>query len=353
MDIKETSQLNKVEQLNELIKEVSIDSSLIRTMAKDMANLKEKQPEKSKVVPPVGLPILSSSKPKIKEIKVKGPNIFLRIFRFLRSKSIDIKRPQPPIIPKLKPLEIKTASRQIKSVSITLISVVIIVVVGLGGFFYWWNYVRVITPIIPVIEPITEPKPITEPESLILTAFTETIELIAGQENLLLGQLGVLAAQEQEINAFKRILVKLTNQTETKYIDLNTLMLSLGISIPEPIMAAVNQGSDNHTLFFYNQLEGNRLGLVIKMGESETLVQDLKTWEMTVFNDIKSMILIDGIPTPATEGFQDNIYQDIYIRYMNFATPDLSLDYGLVAGNLVLSTSRESMFAIIDVLLSE
>jgi len=65
------------------------------------------------------------------------------------------------------------------------------------------------------------------------------------------------------------------------------------------------------------------------------------------------MLLMSQIPVPATEGFLDNIHNDVYIRYMNFDKPDLSLDYGLVAGNLVLSTSRESMFAAIDALLAE
>jgi len=36
---------------------------------------------------------------------------------------------------------------------------------------------------------------------------------------------------------------------------------------------------------------------------------------------------------------------------MNFPTPALTLDYGIVSGNLVIATSRESMFTVIDRLL--
>lgn len=365
MDItKEKTQLNKVDQIN---------SSFIRTMAKDMSDLKGEDSLLPNTTPPVNLPI--SPNPKIKKIKVKSPNIFYRLFK---SKSVDIKKklvpkplapPTPPnplippksIVPKPKPFEIETTEKQIKSTFVFLALVIIVITTSIGGFFYWWNYIKVVHEIIieeeikePIIEELIIIEPIIiEPQSLIPITTTETIELFAGQENLLIGQLGALITQEQEINTFKRVLVKLTNQTETKYADLNTLILALGISIPEPIIVAVTQESDNYTLFFYSQREGNRLGLIIKMGESETLVEDLKGWEITALNDLKSMILMDEIPTPATEGFQDNTHNDVYIRYMNFNTPDLSLDYGLVPGNLVLSTSRESMFSTIDALLSE
>lgn len=322
--IKEKTQLNKVSQITKLVKEASIDSSLIRTMVGDMADLKGKHPSISNTVPhnapPAGLPVVSAPltlKSKIKIVKKQGKPTF-----------------------------------------VLLTLVVIVIIGGIGGFFYWWNYVRPAPPIIVVEEEIDEPiidEPIIvveprEPSSIIPVATTETIELIAGQENLLIGQLKVLAAQEQENDTFKRVLVKLIDQAETRYADLSTLMLALGISIPEQIFSIA---TGDYTLFFYNQSEGNRLGLIIKMGEGETLVQDLKAWETNALNDIKSMILVDEIPVPATEEFQDNTHNDVYIRYMNFDTPDLSLDYGLVPENLVLSTSRESMFATIDALLNE
>jgi len=294
------------------------DSSLIRTMVQDMAKLKGKAPVQVPT-PPTSLPVVKSVKAK----KVK-------------------------VVPVL---------------------AIILIIGGIGGFFYWSNYVRLVPP--PIIVSHYECQEnqclsiegegdnqcqididclptITEPSSLIPVATTETIELITGQENLLIGQLKVLVAQEQAGGTFKRVLVKLTDQAGVRYADLNTLMIALGISIPESIVSAT---VGDYTLFLYSQTEGNRLGLIVKMGESETLVSDLKAWETTALNDLKSMILVDEIPVPATEGFQDNTHNDVYIRYMNFNTPDLSLDYGLVPGNLVLSTSRESMFATIDALL--
>ena len=87
------------------------------------------------------------------------------------------------------------------------------------------------------------------------------------------------------------------------------------------------------------------------MGESDTLVQDLIDWEATIKDDLKELFLIENLSDAATEEFQDKIHNDVYIRYMNFPTPDLSLDYALINGNLVIATSRESMFAIIDKLL--
>jgi len=399
------------------VKQGPISGSFIRTMAQDMAGLNggvKKSPLAEPKVgqkggaPPPGLPVLKSArkplpppslpKPELKpkpepkpipEIRPPKPPIPPKpiskkvekpdkpdLFKTFRPEgAVQPKTPiSKPVLPK-KRLKTEIEPKAPKKKKGILALIVVLIVVVAGGFFYWWNYIRTIPPIVVTshyecqenqclsvdgegddqCQTDQDCKPaIVAPDSLIPVTETKTIDLIAGQENLLLGQLKSIAAQEQTISTFKRILVKTTNQ-EQEYLDLDTLMLGLGISIPEPIVSAVASSSiqaDNYTLFLYSQPEGNRLGLVIKMGESETLVQDLKNWETTALNDIKAMLLMDQIPAPATEGFQDNIHKDVYIRYMNFATPDLSLDYGLVPSNLVIATSRGSMFATIDALLA-
>jgi len=315
----------------------NIDESFIRTMADDVAVL-----NKGSSVPPNSLPIIKPDKKPVLSKKVE-----------------------------LKSSNIKIPKRQSKYFFIIFGLIAILIVIGTGGFFYWWNYLKSVTPIVVthfecqdnqciIIEGDGDSKcqidaecqPIIQelliPDSLIPVNETKTIELIVGQENLLPGQLSLIIDEGQASSTINRILVKSVDQEEEKYIDLNTLILALNINIPENILSAI---TDDYTLFLYRQEEGNRLGIVIKMGESDTLVQDLNNWEDTMIDDLDQLFLIEDIPDTHSEEFQDKIYKDVYIRYMNFPMPILSLDYGIIAGNLVITTSREAMFNAIDTLL--
>jgi len=254
---------------------------------------------------------------------------------------------------------------------------VILIVGGIGGFFYWWNYLRVIPPVAMyyqcqdfqcvsiegegedqcLTDEDCQPVEPTIPDSLIQADETRTIELTIGQENLLLDDLKLVAAQEQTLNTFKRILAKLVSQTEKKYADLDTLISYLGISLPNSILftaATSDVEGGNYTLFFYSQPEGNRLAMVIALAEGVDLSQELRNWETSIKTDLKAFFLgLDIEVQPiATEEFQDNLYQDIAIRYLNFPSPDLSIDYAVVGDKLVITTSRESMYAVIDALLA-
>lgn len=271
---------------------------------------------------------------------------------------------KPKIVKKKKPL--------LRFVFISL--AVVVVIGGLGGFIYWWNYLRVVTPVFHYecqdnlclqvegeeedqcqIDADCQPTEPTMPASLIPVAETKAIELAIGQEDLLVDVLKTAASQAQAANTFKQVLVKLVSQTEKKYADLNTLLTALGVSLPDNVLAAAAASQvegDNYTLFLYNQTAGNRLGLIIEMAQSETLVADLKNWEATMVGDLKPLFLEDEVPAAFTEGFQDNIYHDVAIRYLNFPDPALSIDYGIVAGKLILTTSRTSMYAAIEALLA-
>lgn len=347
MDIKK-----EATQFNKEAKPVKpAGESFIRTMAKDMAALerkalaaraKEVPGGAKKVAPPASLPVLEPAKKPERPPKPPKPPKSLK-----PTKAIIPKAPLPK--PRLK---------------FALIGLGIVIVIGgAGGFLYWWNYLRPIPPAATHYEcrdlqcvsiegegedrcqtnedcqPVAPVEPIV-PDSLIAVDETETIELTIGQESLLVDKLKSAAAREQPLNTFKRILVKLVNQTDKHYADLGVLISSLGASLPENVSL-----EENYTLFFYSQLEGNRLGLVIDTEENLN--------EETIVDDLKPLLLKDETLAPFTKEFQDNAYQDIAIRYINFPNPDLSIDYAVVGDKLVIATSRESMYAVIDALLKD
>jgi len=419
VDVKNPSQLNQEKKPLKLADLELAEKPFIRTMAKDMAALQKTGPtplDKEHPIEPA-----KPSIPKPDQIKKPAPPSKLPVVEPFRkpilpsppsrpSQPIEIPKPvlpKPPVppkptLPKLapsvppkpispkpvipsRPILRKELKKEIKPfikksrLKFVFIGLGIIIIIGgIGGFLYWWNYLRPITPLITHYvcqdlqcisiegqgedqcladedcQPI-EPVEPTVPDSLIPVSATTTIELTIGQEDLLLDELKLAALEEQATSTFKRILVKLVSETEKKYADLETLISALGISLPDNILSAVaisDIEAGNYTLFFYNQTEDNRLGLVIDMGESSTLIEDLKNWEQTIVTDLEPLLLQEELPEAFTQGFQDNTYQDIAIRYLNFPQPDLSVDYGIVAGKLVITMSRESMYASIDALLA-
>ena len=319
----------------------NIDESFIRTMADDMSVVApDNLPTVNSIDKPTIIPKLEAQKEAEKQKKIKKTETFL-------TKNIN---------------------------KLIIGSIIFLLILGIGGFFYWLNYLKPIAPIAPIVthfecqenqcvsiegegddkcqndvecQPIEPIEPII-PESLIPVDETKTIELIVDQENLLLGQLNSIINEEQATSTINHILIKIVDQEEERYFNLNDLILALNINIPENILLATK---NNFTLFLYRQEEGSRLGIVIEMGESETLVQNLSDWEDTIIDDLNQLLLTEDILNAHSEEFGDKTYNEIYIRYMNFPTPALTLDYGIVSGNLVIATSRESMFTVIDRLL--
>jgi len=260
-------------------------------------------------------------------------------------------------------------------IKIIIICLIVIFITGsLGGFIYWWNYLKLPAPLpathyqcqdykcISVegegtdqcqINQDCEPAEPVIPEALIPVDETKTIELIIGQENLIPDLLKSIIFEEQATSTFRRILIKSISQDQRRYMSLNDFNSALGIDLPNNIYQSVADSdieSGNYTLFFHNQIQGNRFGIVIEMLENSILIQELKDWENTMTTDLNPIFLRDEIPSAATEGFQDNVYQGISIRYLNFSTPDLSIDYAIVDNKLIITTSRESMYAAIDCL---
>jgi hypothetical protein len=407
--VKESTQLNKKEKNAK-----AVSKEPIRTMAKDIAALKEgkagiveigagpktvpkpiiKEKElagERKAVPPVNLPTVESIK---KPTEREKASVLLTPSAVPLKKTIQGIKRDSEIKPdlggggrklekergkiqdekKLSPITGTAAEKGISKKIIWAGVGTLLLILALGGFFYWWNYIRSV-PSSPAashyecqdnqcvsvegegidkcqIDKDCQPIEPVSPNPLIPVAGTEVIELPADNQEFLPDKLKLAVLKEQATSTFRYILIKLVSQTEIKYADISYLALGLPMKVEQEIATSVSTG-ENYTLFSYSQPTGNRLGLVIKMATtSDALFNDLRIWEQTLTNDtLKLLLLKDRIPTPSADKFRSNIYRDVAIRYLNFPNPDLSVDYAMMDNKLIIATSRESMFRTIDVLL--
>ncbi|MFH1671383.1 MAG: hypothetical protein ABH889_01230 [Candidatus Portnoybacteria bacterium] len=386
MDVKNPIQLDKD---GRIAGSLPLDPA-IRTMKKDMAMMEKGggfkprlQPEKPKpearrASPPLELPIAEGPKPSQfldvskggigKEMEIRGKIEDAR-------KKLDQERARitKPIKPEPTPVD-HGPDQELDWRFVVGGLAVILIIAGIGGFFYWKYYIKEPATAITHLECqdyqcieiegegenkcLTSedclPLEPTQPDPLISVASAEIIEVGEGEESLLSDKLKSALAKEQEGNTLKQILVKLVDGPKKEYFTLDKITSSLGLKMPLDISQAVVQGEVNgqsYTLFSYSQEQGNRLGLVVDLKQDVDLTQSLRSWEISIIEDLEPLFLSAETLSPSALGFQDNVYREKNIRYLNFPDPDLSIDYAIVDSKLLIATSRDSMYGLIDVIL--
>lgn len=91
-----------------------------------------------------------------------------------------------------------------------------------------------------------------------------------------------------------------------------------------------------------------RLGLAINLKDEQTAVTAMSAKEKTIATDLLFLLLDNNILI-AGGIFQDNTKDGVPIRYVNFSTGgSLSIDYAFTDGQLIIATSKNTMWAILD-----
>ena len=97
-----------------------------------------------------------------------------------------------------------------------------------------------------------------------------------------------------------------------------------------------------------------RTALIVEVTDVTIAKTAMSEWEQTLPEALLDFFQITDESDQIA--FDDNSYRDVSIRFMNFPSPDRSIDYAFVSsatGNtyLVVANSREQIYSIIDTLL--
>ena len=249
-------------------------------------------------------------------------------------------------------------------------ALLILVLAAAGGFLYWKGHrqisVHLVCQDFQCVEIQGEgedecllngnclPAEPVLPQSLIFSWSTKTIEINKGEEESFWDKLKLSLGEDENENVLERVLIKIVDGFAKEYVNWNKFVSLTAINIPSVLALLIEQSEvngENYTFFVYKQSKGERLGLVIKLKDNVEAAETMKGWEKDIKDDLSSLFLGLDIPDLAVE-FNDNVYQGKNIRYVNFPDPDLSIDYAIVDDKLLIATSRESMYAVIDALSS-
>jgi len=141
--------------------------------------------------------------------------------------------------------------------------------------------------------------------------------------------------------------VRLPEPARFLEVDEFEIIESLDISIPADISPALG---DKYTFFVYKQ--ENSAGLVAEITKREILETGLRDWENTMPEDLRPIFLGQEPGESVAEEFQNAVYKGVNIHYLNFTNSALAIDYALVGDYFVITTSKESMYQIIDRILT-
>jgi hypothetical protein len=139
-----------------------------------------------------------------------------------------------------------------------------------------------------------------------------------------------------------------------EYLTFSQVVEKLQMHPPQKLLDSVA----SYNLVLFNESDNKkRAGFVIKIKDQDAVDRAMLEWEntITVNNDAVPLFMGESYANPTAEDFQENTYKNIFIRYQNFANPDLTLDYAMFSKQsiLIIGTSKNMAFELINRVLNQ
>lgn len=239
---------------------------------------------------------------------------------------------------------------------IMVISIVFVALLSLAaGSYYFWltrenqtavsiqepaSNIPVEKPI--VIEPVEEKFSIKNPTYLSVDVENSTSETIK--------QLIIKTASEIKAEGITSPVEFIITDSSNNPVAFPIFSILAGLKMA-PVTDAL---SENFSLFIYSDGDNMRIGLAINLKDKQKVLMSIKSKEKTLLADL-NLIFLDTVSVKATRNFSDSIYKDIPLRYINIDEENsgsLSLDYALTENQLILATSKNAAWSILDKIIS-
>lgn len=264
-------------------------------------------------------------------------------------------RREMPIPTKSEPLpaQVPLAPKKSSRVSIMVFSTVLVIgLIGFGAYYFFntsWNENQPSSSeVSPVSEIETQPEPVeempAEPEKPVLYEDKPNFLVLTPQKELESINSYIMEVQ----NLAEKSLIEFV-PTDEKYIPLKFSEFSekLGIVFPAKVLEEIDNDS-LFSLYAFQEKSDVKLGIVLKTKNSDKIRAAMLEWEKTMTGDLKG-IYFNKAFSETPESFSENEYKGNKIRYKNFA-PDasLSLDYSIIKDKLMILTSKNFAWTIVD-----
>jgi len=195
-------------------------------------------------------------------------------------------------------------------------------------------------------EPIPSPEP--QPEASPPQTKTPAFFFEAPQQKLfletpeeLVGKLQIFLA-ENPAPGFLNIVVNI----QENILSSEQFLKGAGIAIPQELKENI---TENLMLFSFVAQQKKRLGFVVELKETQGVSELLQLWEQSMEQDLASFFDIIGSKGSAyTPFFRSSVYQEIPVRFQTFSVIDFGIVYGIIDNKLLLTSSFESFKRVVD-----
>ncbi len=267
--------------------------------------------------------------------------------------------PPPPITPSKITITAPTgAATSGSSKRSLLVSLLILVLLG-GGAYYWFVMREPSDSVVMTLTPTPSETVTPEPEGL-AALFPDNSPLditatgSAGVEEVL------SEANAIEIDGRQHVFypVTISSRPADFVMDFTQGFFNASFGVGDG-PAIVN--SDQFAVLVSLQTEGaaqdstadKRIGLIVEVADEFQVGNQMESWEASLAKDFQVFF---GLPAQNKISWLDNTYRGVAIRYANFPNPGRAIDYAIIHAidgkdYLVIASSREQMYGIIDTLL--
>jgi len=224
--------------------------------------------------------------------------------------------------------------------------VVALAALVVAGYYFWITRMTPVSPP-PVLPAIPEPV-VIEKEELKFSVENPNYLPIDTEKDTAQTIQQLLLKTAAEVKA-----ADISAPIEFIVVDQNNNPISLSIfSILSGLKLApvLDNLEESFSLFIYLDLENSRIGLAADLKDKSKVISAITTKEKTLVNDV-SFLFLGEIPQKTKGVFSANDSKNFPIRYLNIdasAEGALSVDYSLTDKQLIVATSKNTMWAILD-----
>lgn len=266
-----------------------------------------------------------------------------------------------PLAQRTLPMEKKSSLGLI--LIITGIIVLLLLIIGGGYYFYQKNNSGVVEQ---EQENVDEEIITEEPESV--AAPEETVKLTPLSEKYYEDKVNIITVDIETMgpDELKRSLSNtarevsqlqsrepyefIINDTKGNRVAFPIFAIASEIKFPQTLLSNLDE---DFTFYVYNDQGNTRTGLVIETKNSEAAFTEMKNLEADLTKIVSFLFLYENY-MDKTGPYNSNIYNGIPSRYLNLdATNSISIDFGIYKNMLVIGTSKDTFWAILDKLLLE
>lgn len=211
-----------------------------------------------------------------------------------------------------------------------------------------------VAPAIPEPQPSIEPPgpepqpPEPQPEVLLPPAKTPVVFFEAPQQELFLETPEKLLLKLRDFLLTGPALgfTNLVVKTKEDILSSQEFLQATKITMPQELREKLGESL---MLFSYVTETKKRLGFIMELKTTEDASEILQAWEQSMERDLASFFDIIGRKGSAyTPFFRPTTYQGMRVRFQTFSVIDFGIVYSIVQGKLLLTSSLESFKKTVD-----